>query len=136
MSWIHHVLPASRAGCGVCIGGGRDYDGSPEFYSMKDVVARKEHVCGECGRAIPKGAMYERVSGKFDGDLFSEKTCMDCAHIRDGLSCDEGVPHGILWQEIRNIFPHFTTGCLNKVESASAKAYLLQRWREWKGLAA
>ena len=31
-------------------------------------------------------------------------------------------------------FERLTTACLAKIETASAKAYMLERWRRWKGL--
>lgn len=101
---------------------------------MKLIRARKDHKCLECSRPILKGTEYERASGKFDGEVFADKTCMDCAHIRDGLSCGESVPAGTLWESINEVFGEITTGCLTKVETASAKAYLVERWQKWKGL--
>jgi len=120
-------------GCGVCISGS-DYDEGPEFYEAIEVKARKPHVCGECHRAIPKGTIYERVTGKWEGDVKTIKTCLDCMNIRDGLSCDGGFTHGTLWESIREVFDQMNTGCLAKIETASAKAYLVSRWRKWKGL--
>lgn len=122
--------------CGVCIGGG-DYDGSLEFYDSRVIVARKSHKCEECGREIPSGQQYEYVSGKFDGDFFYVKTCMDCVDIRDGLTCNGGsIAHGQLWGELRDYgFQNMTMGCLTKLKTASAKSYLVQRWNQWKGLA-
>jgi len=122
--------------CGVCIGGDWDSDGMPEFYTVKTVKARKQHKCLECQRPIAAGSPYERQSGKFDGDIFCDKICMDCVNIREGLSCGEPVLTGTLWEEIDNVFPQLTTVCIAKVETASAKAYLVQRWQEWKGLTA
>jgi len=31
------------------------------------------------------------------------------------------------------VFPELTTGCLEKLTTAAAKQYLMERWREWKG---
>lgn len=31
-------------------------------------------------------------------------------------------------------FENFTSACLEKIERASAKAYLVERWKKWKGL--
>jgi hypothetical protein len=121
--------------CGVCIGG-HDPDGAFDFYEARIKVARKDHVCGECKRVISKGASYESVASKFDGDFFAFKTCADCSAIRDGFSCDGSYAHGTLWDFFKDYgFAELTTGCLTKVESPSAKAYLIQRWQVWKGLA-
>jgi hypothetical protein len=122
--------------CGVCIGGG-DYDGTPEFCNVEYPKARKVHRCTECRMDIPKGVQYQRVSGKCDGDIFTEKTCCPCAEIRDAFTCD-GVPpeYGKLWEEMESSFPTLTTGCLESLETPEAKRFLLDRWRKWKGLAA
>lgn len=122
--------------CGVCIGGDYDCDGYSEFHALKIVKSRREHRCLECNRPIAKGVLYERATGKFDGEIYCSKVCMDCVNIREGLACGERVAAGVLWDEITAVMDQLTTGCVAKVETASAKEYLLQRWREWKGLAA
>lgn len=58
-------------------------DDGPEFSSEQLQRARKPHVCGECQEAIPVGALYERVSGVWDGQFRTYKTCARCANIRD-----------------------------------------------------
>ncbi len=123
--------------CGVCIGGW-DADGSPEFQSVAWPRAIKPHRCGECCREIPKGTRYERVSGKYDGSLYSEKTCSDCAEIRQSFLCEEGAgpAFGNLWSELTDCFQDLSTTCFDRLESVSAKKYLRERWMKWKGLAA
>ncbi len=120
--------------CGVCIGG----DDSLEMGELSQndmVVARKPHKCCECHREIAKGSRYERISGKWDGEFSAYKTCLDCVEIRYGLSCGP-VGLGNLWYEIAecDVFANFNTGCLEKIKTASAKAYFLERWSKWKGL--
>jgi hypothetical protein len=39
-----------------------------------------------------------------------------------------------LWERISEVFDEINTGCLSKIETASAKTYLVSRWRKWKGL--
>lgn len=119
--------------CDVCIGG-NDYDG-PEFWDCKTVTARKDYTCRECKRPIPKGTNHERVVGKWEGDFSTIRTCLDCADIRDGLTCGNGFLYGALWSDIREVSDQLTTACFNKITRASAKAYLVERWRQWKGLA-
>jgi len=117
--------------CGVCIGG----DGDGEYCSFSNVVfpkARKPHKCYECGREIAKGSEYEKYTGVFDGSFFEHKTCMDCRNIRLGLSCNNSIEFGRLWEEIYYIFPEVTTGCLQRIKTPSAKAYFIERWNEWK----
>jgi hypothetical protein len=73
-----------------------DYDG-PEFCSTTHYVARQEHKCIECGRAIVKGERYEYVSGKWDGSMDVFKTCEDCESVRDAFFCD-GFLYGGIWE--------------------------------------
>lgn len=123
------------AGCGICIGGG-DFDGMIEMLDLKITRTRKEHKCYECRRSIPKGAECERGSGLWEGKFDTWHTCMDCYHIRQGLTCDGPAALGSLWMDIADAFTYggFTSACLAKIETASAKAYLVERWRKWKGL--
>lgn len=122
------------SGCGVCIGGG-DWDEQPDFYTWMFPKARKEYKCCECHRSIAKGQKYEKYTDKFDGSINTSKTCMDCSNIRRSLTCEGGSmpPFGGLWSEIRENFKHLTsTACLTKIPTASAKAFFLDKWREWK----
>ena len=125
-------------GCNVCIGSSvLDCDGMAEFYSVTNPKARKDHKCCECRRVIPKGTQYERSSGKYDGDIYSEATCLDCADIRSVFACGEVPPaYGGLWREIYDYaFPNLTTAseCFQQL-NPSAKAFCLQMWRKWKGI--
>lgn len=119
--------------CGICIGS--DVNGEYErgdFSNVEFPKARKVHHCEECRRDIKIGQVYEKYSGRWCGDFDSYKTCMDCVNIRNGLTCGNSILFGTLWEEIYYIFPHFTTACLQKVKTVTAKEYILERWREWK----
>lgn len=120
--------------CNVCIGGYDD--GEPaQLYQEKMVKARRQHRCYECGRPIQPGSVYERVSGRWEGEFSVYCFCIDCSSISRGLSCGDGRMFGNLWDDVtENLFPEMTTGCLQKIDEPSAKAYLIQRWQEWKGL--
>lgn len=120
--------------CGACIGGG-DFDGYIQMFEQDVVKVRKDHQCTECRRIIPRGSICQRTSGKWEGKWLAEHTCMDCVNIGEGLSCGEPRSLGTLWEDVcEAVFPVMTTGCLQKIETASAKAYLLERWRAWKGI--
>ncbi len=125
--------------CEVCLGSDWDNDGSVEFYRFDHPKARKDHVCSECRGLIPKGSEYEKYISKFDGDFTETKTCLLCVEIRQVFSCGEqGPPLGELWNSMReSAFPYLTTGtdCFREL-SAAAKGFVLDKWREWKGLAA
>lgn len=62
-----------------------DYD-PPEFYVRKTQGAIKKHTCSECGCSIEKGEQYENVRGKWEGQIDTVKTCLDCVHIRTVFS--------------------------------------------------
>ena len=119
--------------CGICIGGSGDYE-SWEFCSYEKPKARKQHKCYECYRNISKGDVHEKISGKINGDFESYRICLDCVNIRDGLSCGEPIGIGELWENVYYIFNEFNTNCLAKIKTVSAKEYILERWRKWKGL--
>ncbi len=57
-----------------------------DFYHDKIVVAKKEHICGECKSIIKIGEKYEYVSAKSD-HFFTAKTCLPCKEIRDCFCC-------------------------------------------------
>lgn len=61
-----------------------DYDPA-DFYSRQMRKARKVHRCEECGCAINAAEHYERVTGKWDGDVTTFKTCSRCIALRDCL---------------------------------------------------
>jgi len=59
------------SGCAdVCLDMDSDSDSS-DFWSESMVKARKPHTCAECGDIITAGALYERASGKSDGEMWS-----------------------------------------------------------------
>jgi predicted RNA-binding Zn-ribbon protein involved in translation (DUF1610 family) len=71
---------------------GESYDYSDE----RSVVARKIHVCCECGDVINRGEEYEYFKGVFDGEWEVHKTCKPCRRIgSDYCLC---VPFGQLWE--------------------------------------
>jgi len=59
-----------------------DIEGQPEFSTETFPVSRKEHKCCECGEIIPAGFMYNFISGKWEGEFLTFKTCMACYRIR------------------------------------------------------
>lgn len=60
-----------------------DYE-SPEFYSERTISsARGQHKCSECGRQILKGEGYQSISGKWDGDFYTNKTCAHCLELKN-----------------------------------------------------
>ena len=61
-----------------------------EFYHIKHPKARKKHVCDLCGSKILLGQTYERYSGKYNGNMFDLKYCLDCGKIIDAFLEENG----------------------------------------------
>lgn len=122
--------------CACLYGGCDDYD-ETGFQRAFMRTARKPHVCKECRRTIEPGQKYEYFSSKFEGSIFTIKTCAVCAEIRAALYCD-GYYFGQLWKDIREQF--FEQGglsvkCVEKLETVAAKEELTRRYREFLGVA-
>lgn len=60
-------------------------DGGPEVHRAKIVRARKAHRCDECGRPIAAGERYEYVFSIFEGDWYTNHTCVHCVEVRRWL---------------------------------------------------
>ena len=54
---------------------------------QKEVKARKEHKCTNCGREISKHEYYETIKSVEDGKIYTYKTCQDCLSIRNEFFC-------------------------------------------------
>lgn len=67
----------------ICV----DLDNTAEFSRSTILRARKEHICDECSRIIVPGEKYEYVTGKWDGEFSSFKTCSDCLSVRKSFFC-------------------------------------------------
>lgn len=74
-------------------------DDYAETLTKANVTARKEHRCCECRKTIYPGESYEYYKGTFDGDIFVQKTCIDCISVRDTFFCD-GFYYEQLWDDM------------------------------------
>jgi hypothetical protein len=117
-------------------------DGEPiEGFKQKFIAHAVAIECYECKRLITAGTVHEVVTGECDGDEIEWHTCPDCFQIAEGIG-DGARLYGMLWEDLEEVggedsggsFEHFTSGCLAKVETASAKTYLRERFLQWKGL--
>lgn len=118
--------------CGVCLTGFDVDCGETEFMRTEIRKARKPHTCSECGKIIAPGEKYEHATGKTDGDLWAYDTCLICAEIAEAFYCHGRWFGGMLWEGMHEVFGEMTTGCLDRLTTANAKAELMRRWREWK----
>jgi hypothetical protein len=120
------------SGCNVCIGG---WDGeAADFYVEQIVTARKPHKCYECSTVVVPGQKYERVTGKWDGELGRYTFCLFCSEVSKVFSCGDGRMFGVLWEDMTEYaFPNLTTAspCFLAL-SPESKAKLLDKWRKWK----
>ena len=69
-----------------------------DFYSAALPIARKEHSCEYCSKAINVGEQYSVESGKYDGDFFSRKLCLCCKNILDEFCLE--VDQEFDWDEV------------------------------------
>jgi hypothetical protein len=76
------------------------YDGYNEFSWSRELHARKRHHCEECGSApgVRVGEMYERTTGKWEGEIFSLATCARCVALRK-LVHEYELARGCDWTE-------------------------------------
>lgn len=124
--------------CDFCIGG--EIDEPLRDYRCVVTDSGEPFTCYECNRLFPAGTPREMATGDPDYITgipdFAVETCMDCHHIATALCCRDRL-HGSLWDDAEAAFDEmpFSEGCLAKVETTSAKTFLQQRWRKWKGLA-
>lgn len=68
---------------------------SVEIINDTIVKARKQHVCNLCGEAIIVGEQYERVTCKYDGDIYTWKTHLDCTEIAHKLNMFDYADDGL-----------------------------------------
>jgi hypothetical protein len=100
--------------------------------TQRQVKARKEHSCYECGESIKVGDRHEVYSGIFDHSAFRWRTCLSCVEIRDHFACN-GFSAGQLWDDLEsNFFPDMKAGgpCMAGL-SPEAKARLFDRRLRW-----
>jgi hypothetical protein len=125
--------------CEIDLSSGEDYE-PIEGLELNQETAPGPWECGECGREFAGDVVHEHATGECDGQAFDERTCNDCVAIAKAFG-DGSRVFGTLWEEFESnefsdeaLFAKFNTGCLGKIESSSARAYIVERWQKWKGL--
>lgn len=115
-----------------------DFDGAcddaepVEFYDEKDVQGRKPYPCSECGTVIPKGETHKRKSYRFEGRFGCDRICQPCQEIAGEFSFT--YIGGLLWESFDHEWDNGARlqGCLNRLESARAKALMRDQWQKWQ----
>lgn len=54
----------------------------PQFYREKTVQANKKHRCCECNNLIKPGTHYIKITGVWNSEWSTYKTCLRCDHIK------------------------------------------------------
>lgn len=96
-----------------------DWDGETyEFQTLAMHKARKTYRCEECGQTISPGDLYERCSGKCDGEFSVLKTCEGCADCRkSGIGCNVWGG-GIMWQSFWDCEGEVDLGAVDRLSPA------------------
>ncbi len=113
-----------------------EYDGDhASVFNSHEPKARKPHKCFECGASIPIGALYERVSGKWEDKWATYRFCLPCSEIGKEFS-DHGRSFGYLWEGMNEAWDDgaHLQACLNRLVTVAAKERLRAQWLAWKGL--
>lgn len=69
-----------------------------DWYSMKEVKARKEHQCCECSEPIVPGQTYENATGSYCGTICHYKSCLPCGRIRRDFCCAYEGLREMFWE--------------------------------------
>lgn len=72
----------------------------PEWHRETEQKARKSYTCCECGGEIAKGATYQYMIGRWDGDVSVFRTCEPCADLRESYAAQGYCyVYGRLWAD-------------------------------------
>jgi len=69
----------------------------PACYTESKPRARQRHQCCECLGWIEPGENYQRITGVWDGQGSSYKTCRQCADLRQRIQKLTGCCVGLGW---------------------------------------
>lgn len=83
----------------VAYGDGMGDDPISGTFDVKEVIAKKDYKCIECGATIKRGHRYQAAHGKWpDAGWQTYRTCQPCARIREDMS--PGSAFGMLREDI------------------------------------
>lgn len=108
-------------------------DGAEPYYpyTTKQSIARKEHVCDECGRAIAPGERYERMTGMLERQWDTAKTCSHCIWARDWLTgeCGGYCHYGVL----EDLEEHWTSELIRDLDLGRRIVGMRRKWQHRDG---
>jgi hypothetical protein len=79
-----------------------DCDERALIIAEERLKAKKPHPCYECRRIIGVGEFYCRERGKFDGRMFTHKTCEHCGVASEWMNATcGGYVYGQIEEELR-----------------------------------
>ena len=80
-------------------------------------TARKQHKCGECGRIIEAGKKYRKEKLLNDGEITTQKTCLDCNSIRKEFfdSFYYGMIRECFVEHVQDCYGEVPEKCLSKL---------------------
>ena len=117
----------------MCCALSNDGDGVVQCHTETIRKARKDHQCYECGEPIAKGTQYEYVSGIWEGEPTSFKTCLACVDVRNHFSCGNGWVYGEVWSQLQEaFFPDMRAGGESMTGlSPRGKAKMFEMYLAW-----
>lgn len=98
-----------------------DYE-HPECYNNREVTARKEYQCCECGKKILPSHKYRYITGKWEGNWDVYKMCAICDEIIDAFFCEGflfGYLHEYLWEHVFDFQGEIAGECLAGLSSGA-----------------
>lgn len=84
-----------------CVYGYYDGDECATMLREKEVKARKNYNCMECGDVIDIGNRYFLEVYVWDGKCTNHRTCLACKSIRDEFFC-EGWSYGGIMENLKD----------------------------------
>lgn len=107
-----------------------DYD-PPTMHSARIRTARKAHKCGECSRQIEPGEKYQYVSGVWDGDFDTKKTCRHCLVGQELLIREcRGFIYGGIQEDLQD---HVSEALPWSMQAARLVVGMRRRWQRFDG---
>lgn len=102
-----------------------------EFFTEREVAARKPHRCVECHRIIAAGEMHNYAVYKVDGVFGSDRTCLQCKQASQWMvkQCGGYVISSLL----EDLVEHWREAGIHTRELARLIWGIRRKWRKRNG---